>query len=161
MRSLVVGSSRGKLIFVLAFAACTLPLAPWPALAGGAARTAELKAGATLKRIAVIDLPGPPGRRFDYLEIDDEDRYLFAAHLAAGLLYVIDLRTSTLVKAIPDAGHRGRCLRARAQEGLHVPLFGEKDRRHRSPGDEGREEASHGRPARWPRLRAAVSHRLR
>src|SRR5207247_4539750 len=50
----------------------------------------------------VIDLPGPPGRRFDYLEIDDEDRYLFSAHLAAGLLYVIDLRTSTVVKTIPD-----------------------------------------------------------
>ena len=102
MRSLVVGSSRGKLIFVLAFAAYTLALAPWPALGGGAARTAELKAGATLKRIAVIDLPGPPGRRFDYLAIDDDDHYLFSAHLAAGLLYVIDLRTSTLVKAIPD-----------------------------------------------------------
>jgi len=102
MRSLVVGSSRGKLIFVLAFAAGTLALAPWPALAGDAARTAELKAGATLKRIAVIDLPGPPGRRFDYLEIDDEDRYIFSAHLAASLLYVIDLRTSTLVKAIHD-----------------------------------------------------------
>src|SRR5437870_3131534 len=102
MRSLVVGSSRGKLIFVLAFAAYTLALTPWPALAGGAARTAELKAGATLKRIAVIDLPGPPGRRFDYLAIDDDDHYLFSAHLAAGLLYVIDLRTSTLVKAIPD-----------------------------------------------------------
>src|SRR5947208_14882342 len=102
MRSLVVGSSRGKLIFALAFAACTLALAPLPALAGGAARAAELKAGATLKRIAVIDLPGPPGRRFDYLAIDDDDRYLFSAHLAAGLLYVIDLRTSTVVKTIPD-----------------------------------------------------------
>src|SRR5216110_2947941 len=102
MRSLVVGSSRGKLSFVLAFAAGTLALAPWPALAGDAARTAELKAGATLKRIAVIDLPGPPGRRFDYLAIDDDDRYLFSAHLAAGLLYVIDLRTSTVVKTIPD-----------------------------------------------------------
>src|SRR5213080_1011044 len=102
MRSLVVGSSREKLVFVLALAACTLALAPWPASAGGAARAAELKAGATLKRIAVIDLPGPPGRRFDYLAIDYDDHYLFSAHLAAGLLYVIDLRTSTLVKAIPD-----------------------------------------------------------
>src|SRR5438034_5482442 len=102
MRSLVVGSSRGKLLFVLAFAACTLVLAPPPASAGGAAHAAELKSGATLKRIAVIDLPGPPGRRFDYLAIDDEDRYLFSAHLAAGLLYVIDLRTNTVVKTIAD-----------------------------------------------------------
>jgi hypothetical protein len=91
-----------KLIFVLAFAVCTLALAPPPASAGGAARAAERKSGATLKRIAVIDLPGPPGRRFDYLAIDDEGRYLFSAHLAAGLLYVIDLRTNAVVKTIPD-----------------------------------------------------------
>jgi hypothetical protein len=58
--------------------------------------------GTTLTRMAVIDLPGPPGRRFDYLTIDDDDHYLFSAHLAAGLLYVIDLQTHTVVKAIPD-----------------------------------------------------------
>src|SRR3989442_1321008 len=57
--------------------------------------------GSTLKRVAAIDLPGPPGRRFDYLAVDDDDRWLFSAHLAAGLLYVIDLRTSRVVKAIP------------------------------------------------------------
>src|SRR5207249_10344045 len=91
MRSLVVGR-----VFVLAFAVCALALAPPPASAGRAAHAAELGSGATLKRIAVIDLPGPPGRRFDYLAIDDDDRYLFSAHLAAGLLYVIDLRTSTV-----------------------------------------------------------------
>ena len=56
----------------------------------------------TLKQIAVIDLPGPPGKRFDYLTIDYEDHYLLSAHLAAGILYVIDTRTNRLVKAIPD-----------------------------------------------------------
>src|SRR5947207_12911165 len=101
MRSLVVGSSRGKLIFILAFAACALALAPRPVSAGGAARTAELKSGATLKRIAVIDLPGPPVRRFDYLEIDDVVRYLFSAHLAAVMLYVSYLRHDSLVSSTP------------------------------------------------------------
>jgi DNA-binding beta-propeller fold protein YncE len=57
---------------------------------------------ATLSKVAVIDLPGPPGKRFDYLTIDYRDGYLFSAHLAAGLLYVIDLKTNNLVKAIPD-----------------------------------------------------------
>src|SRR5260370_32104362 len=57
--------------------------------------------GQTLKQIASIDLPGPPGKRFDYLTIDYEDHYLLSAHLAAGILYVIDLRTNKLVKAIP------------------------------------------------------------
>ena len=55
----------------------------------------------SLKQIASIDLPGPPGKRFDYLTIDYEDHYLLSAHLAAGLLYVIDTRTNKLVKAIP------------------------------------------------------------
>ncbi len=58
--------------------------------------------GQTLKQIASFDLPGPAGKRFDYLTIDYEDHYLLSAHLAAGLLYVIDLRTNKLVKAIPD-----------------------------------------------------------
>lgn len=54
-----------------------------------------------LKRLAAIDLPGPVGQRFDCLTIDYEDRYLLSAHLGPGILYVINLRTSQLVKAIP------------------------------------------------------------
>src|SRR5487761_1464511 len=57
---------------------------------------------AVLKPIATIDLPGPKGKRFDYLTIDYPDHYLLSAHLGAGILYIIDLRTNTLVKAIPD-----------------------------------------------------------
>jgi DNA-binding beta-propeller fold protein YncE len=64
--------------------------------------TAQHVTPTILTRVTAIDLPGPPGRRFDYLTIADEDHYLFSAHLAAGLLYVIDLRTHTFVKAIPD-----------------------------------------------------------
>ncbi len=56
----------------------------------------------TLKRVDVFDLSGPPGKRFDYLTIDYKHDYLLSAHLAAGLLYVIDLKTNKLVKAIPD-----------------------------------------------------------
>jgi DNA-binding beta-propeller fold protein YncE len=55
----------------------------------------------TLKQIATIDLPGPKGERFDYLTMDEEDRYLLSAHLGPGILYVIDIRTNQLVKAIP------------------------------------------------------------
>ncbi|MDB6045311.1 MAG: hypothetical protein JWM63_3862 [Gammaproteobacteria bacterium] len=54
-----------------------------------------------LKRIGVIDLPGPKGQRFDYLTIYDEDHYLLSAHLGPGILYVVDARTNGLVKAIP------------------------------------------------------------
>src|SRR5579871_665260 len=55
----------------------------------------------TLKKVATIDLPGPPGKRFDYLTIDYEDHYLLSAHLAAGILYAIDTTNNHLVKAIP------------------------------------------------------------
>ena len=62
---------------------------------------------ATLKSVLSFDLPGPAGKRFDYLTIDYDDHYLLSAHLAAGLLYVIDLRTDQVVKAIPDVPGAG------------------------------------------------------
>src|ERR1700693_5730017 len=55
----------------------------------------------SLRRIGTIDLSGPKGQRFDYLTIDGEDRYLLSAHLGPGILYVVDMRTNKLVKAIP------------------------------------------------------------
>jgi YVTN family beta-propeller protein len=55
-----------------------------------------------LKQVASIELPGPSGKRFDYLTIDPEDHYLFCAHLGAGNLYVIDTRTNKVVKTISN-----------------------------------------------------------
>jgi YVTN family beta-propeller protein len=59
-------------------------------------------AGTPLRKIAEFDLPGPPGKRFDYLTIDEDDNYLLSAHLGAGLLYVIDLKTNAVVKTVRD-----------------------------------------------------------
>ena len=56
----------------------------------------------TLKKVAEFDLPGPPGKRFDYLTIDPDDHYLISAHLAAGQTYVIDLRTNQVVATVAD-----------------------------------------------------------
>jgi len=58
--------------------------------------------GQTLKQVATFDLPGPGGKRFDYLTIDADDHYLISAHLAAGQTYVIDLRTNKVVATIAD-----------------------------------------------------------
>jgi DNA-binding beta-propeller fold protein YncE len=58
--------------------------------------------GSTLKKITAFDLPGPAGKRFDYLTIDDDDQYLISAHLAAGQTYVIDLRTNRVVAVVTD-----------------------------------------------------------
>jgi len=59
-------------------------------------------ASAPLRKIAEFELPGPPGKRFDYLTIDEDDNYLLSAHLGAGLLYVIDLKTNAVVKTVRD-----------------------------------------------------------
>ena len=56
----------------------------------------------TLKKVAEFDLPGPGGKRFDYLTIDTDDHYLLSAHLAAGQTYVIDLRTNKVVATVVD-----------------------------------------------------------
>jgi YVTN family beta-propeller protein len=58
--------------------------------------------GQTLKQSAKFDLPGPAGKRFDYLTIDEDDNYLFSTHLAAGQTYVIDLATNKVVATIAD-----------------------------------------------------------
>ena len=56
----------------------------------------------TLKKVTEFDLPGPPGKRFDYLTITLDDHYLLSTHLAAGQTYVIDLRTNKVVATILD-----------------------------------------------------------
>ena len=96
MKMKVLGAGATLSLIVGAVALVTPPLALC-----GAAQPAPI-AGRTLRQVATIDLPGPPGRRFDYLTTDDEGRQLFSAHLAAGLLYVVDLRNNTVVASIPD-----------------------------------------------------------
>src|SRR6202795_4450540 len=58
--------------------------------------------GQTLREITKFDLPGQAGKRFDYLTIDNDDRYLLSAHLAAGQTYVIDLATNKVVATVTD-----------------------------------------------------------
>jgi DNA-binding beta-propeller fold protein YncE len=55
-----------------------------------------------LRQVSTIELPGPKGKRFDYLTIDGSRHLLFSTHLGAGLLYVIDLQTNKLVKTFDD-----------------------------------------------------------
>src|SRR6266403_805476 len=62
----------------------------------------QTSGGQTLKKVAEFDLPGPGGKRFDYLTIDNDDHYLLSAHLAAGQTYVIDLRTNKVIATVTD-----------------------------------------------------------
>jgi len=70
-------------------------------IAGGCRLSAKPET-ATLKKVTEFDLPGPPGKRFDYLTITPDDHYLLSTHLAAGQTYVIDLRTNKVVATITD-----------------------------------------------------------
>src|SRR5258706_3204074 len=63
---------------------------------------ATAASGQTLKQVTKFDLPGPGGKRFDYLTIDADDRYLISAHLAADQTYVIDLATNKVVATVTD-----------------------------------------------------------
>src|SRR2546421_9625418 len=67
-----------------------------------APKGAPQSSGPTLKKIAEFDLPGPVGKRFDYLTIDTDDHYLISAHLAADQTYVIDLATNRVVATVTD-----------------------------------------------------------
>jgi hypothetical protein len=73
-----------------------------PFLFGSVPKRAAQTSGPTLKKVAEFDLPGPPGKRFDYLTIDSNDHYLLSAHLGAGQTYVIDLRSDKVVATIKD-----------------------------------------------------------
>src|SRR5215470_12371460 len=95
-RAHVLRRAAAMTVVVGAITAAAPPLAP-----RGTAQPMPI-AGATLRQIATIDLPGPPGRRFDYLTTDDQGKQLFSAHLAAGLLYVIDLQHNTVVATVSD-----------------------------------------------------------
>jgi len=77
----------------------------WSLLAFVAPFVAAVAAAAgddLLKRSATIDLPGPPGQRFDYLLVDRDDNWLFSAHLGASQTYVIDLASNKLIATIKD-----------------------------------------------------------
>src|SRR5436309_13243579 len=68
----------------------------------GALALAASPGGRTLKKMTEFDLPGPAGKRFDYLTITPDDHHLLSAHLGAGQMYVIDLRTNKVVATITD-----------------------------------------------------------
>src|SRR5215469_5309543 len=81
----------------LSIAVLAVGIAKMSALPVEAAESAPV-----LKQIATIDLPGPPGKRFDYLVIDYDDGWLFSAHLAANQTYVIDLKSNEVLHTISD-----------------------------------------------------------
>ncbi len=71
-------------------------------LRGNSMVSADGNRARLLKQSGSIELPGPKGKRFDYLTIDPSRHLLFSTHLGAGLLYAIDLRTNQVIKTFQD-----------------------------------------------------------
>jgi DNA-binding beta-propeller fold protein YncE len=59
-------------------------------------------ADSVLRKVASFDLPGPGGKRFDYLTIWPERHLLLSVHLGAGRLYVIDTENNKVLHTIED-----------------------------------------------------------
>src|SRR5438046_9581083 len=55
----------------------------------------------SLRQIAEFGLPGPPGTRFAYLTIADDNNYLLSSALVPGLLNGIEFSLMTVVNTVP------------------------------------------------------------
>lgn len=103
-------TKRSRIFGFLAFLFCSTALLPathihstlWEPWANGGLGFTASGPGSLLKQVGFIDVPGPKGKRFDYLTIDPSRHLLFSTHLGAGLLYVIDLKTNKVVKTFED-----------------------------------------------------------
>ena len=54
----------------------------------------------SLKQIAQVELPGPKGKRFDYLTIDPDDHFVIVAHMHGDQTYFVDTRTNQVAAKI-------------------------------------------------------------
>jgi len=73
-----------------------------PSLVVALAAVSAAPPPALLTKLSSFDLPGPGGRRFDYLTVAADKHYLISAHLGAGQTYVIDLATDRVVATVTD-----------------------------------------------------------
>jgi DNA-binding beta-propeller fold protein YncE len=100
-----IAASIAYFCFALLLPSCAL-LGGYALRDGNAAASTSTNASAAdaqlLKQVGSIELPGPKGKRFDYLTIDSSRNLLFSTHLGAGLLYAIDLKTNKLIKTFED-----------------------------------------------------------
>src|SRR5216684_5457293 len=55
-----------------------------------------------LRKLAQIELPGPKGKRFDYLTVDPDDHFIIVAHMHGDQTYFVDTRTNQVAATIRD-----------------------------------------------------------
>ncbi|PYX74341.1 MAG: hypothetical protein DMG78_06975 [Acidobacteria bacterium] len=116
----------------------------------------------TLKKVGEFDLPGPHGKRFDYLTIDSEDHYLISAHLAAGQTYVIDLRTNKVVATVADTPGAEGVEYVSELKKFYTSNAGDNTIGVRGlETNESDQKAADRTQARWKRLRCALPQTVR
>jgi len=55
-----------------------------------------------LQKITQVELPGPAGKRFDYLTVDPDDHLVIVAHMHGDQTYFVDTRTNQVAATIAD-----------------------------------------------------------
>ncbi|HEV1993004.1 MAG TPA: YncE family protein [Candidatus Acidoferrum sp.] len=79
--------------FPASVSACLLAVAMCGALLAGVS---------PLRKIAQVELPGPKGKRFDYVTVDPDDHFVIVAHMHGDQTYFVDTRTNQLAATITD-----------------------------------------------------------
>jgi YVTN family beta-propeller protein len=55
-----------------------------------------------LRKIIQVELPGPKGKRFDYLTVDPDDHFVIVAHMHGNQTDLVDTRTNQVAATISD-----------------------------------------------------------
>jgi YVTN family beta-propeller protein len=55
-----------------------------------------------LRKLASIELPGPKGKRFDYVTTDPDDHFIVVAHMYGNQTYFVDTRTNQVAATVSD-----------------------------------------------------------
>ena len=55
-----------------------------------------------LRKLTSIDLPGPKGKRFDYVTTDPDDHFIVVAHMYGNQTYFVDTRTNQVAATVAD-----------------------------------------------------------
>jgi YVTN family beta-propeller protein len=55
-----------------------------------------------LRQLTSIELPGPKGKRFDYVTTDPDDHFIVVAHMYGNQTYFVDTRTNQVAATVTD-----------------------------------------------------------
>lgn len=63
---------------------------------------AQTGGSSPLRKLNSIELPGPKGKRFDYLTVDPDDHFIVVAHMYGNQTYLFDTRANQVAAVVTD-----------------------------------------------------------